>query len=64
MTRAHHRAYRLSDLSTMASSTLTGMGATQFLEQPSWREVMSDTVNTGIYVISRSFGSDCAGSGG
>jgi mannose-1-phosphate guanylyltransferase/phosphomannomutase len=24
---------------------------TQFLEKPSWREVMSDTVNTGIYVI-------------
>jgi mannose-1-phosphate guanylyltransferase/phosphomannomutase len=24
---------------------------TQFLEKPSWREVVSDTVNTGIYVI-------------
>jgi mannose-1-phosphate guanylyltransferase/phosphomannomutase len=24
---------------------------TQFLEKPRWREVMSDTVNTGIYVI-------------
>jgi mannose-1-phosphate guanylyltransferase/phosphomannomutase len=23
----------------------------QFLEKPSWREVMSDTVNTGIYVV-------------
>jgi len=27
-------------------------GITRFLEKPSWGEVFSDTVNTGIYILS------------
>ena len=38
--------------SNMASSSPTTRGhIRQFLEKPSWSEVFSDTINTGIYVL-------------
>ena len=51
MATHHPRPCRQSARISASSSPTTRGHIRQFLEKPSWSEVFSDTINTGIYVL-------------